>query len=94
MPTPQEQKVLAAYSGWGGLTNAFKDGTKENNELRKLLTKDEYDAAKRSILDAYFTPPAIVRAIWKASLRWDSMAGACLTRPWASAISLAACRAT
>ena len=65
MPTPQEQKVLAAYSGWGGLTNAFKDGTKENNELRKLLTKDEYDAAKRSILDAYFTPPAIVRAIWK-----------------------------
>lgn len=65
MPTPQEQDVLAAYSSWGGLTNAFKDGTKENTELRKLLAKDEYDAAKRSILDAYFTPPAIVRAIWK-----------------------------
>lgn len=65
MPTPAEQSVLAAYSSWGGLTKAFQDGTKENTELRKLLTKEEYDAAKRSILDAYFTPPAIVRAIWK-----------------------------
>ncbi|MCI6283595.1 glucosaminidase domain-containing protein [Selenomonas sp.] len=65
MPTPAEQSVLAAYSSWGGLTKAFEDGTKENKELRKLLTKDEYEAANRSILDAYFTPPAIVRAIWK-----------------------------
>ena len=65
LPTPAEQEVLAAYSSWGGLTNAFKDGTKENTELRALLSKEDYDAAKRSILDAYFTPPAIVRAIWK-----------------------------
>ena len=64
MPTPAEQKVLAGYSGWGGLTNSFTDPQK-NSELKKLLTKDEYARAQSSIRDAYFTPPGIVRAIWK-----------------------------
>ena len=64
MPTPAEQKVLAGYSGWGGLTNSFTDPQK-NSELKELLTKEEYDRAQASIRDAYFTPPDIVRAIWK-----------------------------
>ena len=38
MPTPSEQEILAAYNGWGGLKDAFLDGTKENTELKALLT--------------------------------------------------------
>ena len=64
MPTPAEQKVLAGYSGWGGLTSSFTDPQK-NSKLKELLTDDEYNRAKASIRDAYFTPPDIVRAIWK-----------------------------
>lgn len=62
--TPTEQKVLAKYSGWGGLTSAFSD-EKTNNELKELLTNDEYAAAKSSILSAYYTAPDVVKSIWK-----------------------------
>lgn len=65
MPTPTEQKVLGNYNGWGGLKDAFKDGTPENKELRELLTDEEYKAAKASSLDAFYTPAPIVKAIWK-----------------------------
>lgn len=62
--TPTEQKVLAKYSGWGGLTSAFSD-EKTNNELKELLSDEEYNAAKSSILSAYYTAPNVVKAIWK-----------------------------
>ena len=62
--TPTEQKVLARYSGWGGLTSAFSD-EKTNNELKELLTNEEYAAAKSSILSAYYTAPNVVKSIWK-----------------------------
>lgn len=65
MPTPTEQKVLGEYNGWGGLKDAFKEGTPENKELRELLTDEEYKAAQASSLDAFYTPAPIVKAIWK-----------------------------
>lgn len=69
MPTHEEQAVLAAYNGWGGLKEAFVDGTKENTELKALLTPEEYNAAKATINDAFYTSPDIVRAIWKGVSR-------------------------
>lgn len=65
MPTPTEQKVLGEYNGWGGLKDAFKEGTPGNKELRELLTDEEYKAAQASSLDAFYTPAPIVKAIWK-----------------------------
>ena len=69
MPTHEEQAVLAAYNGWGGLKEAFVDGTKENTELKALLTPEEYNAAKATMNDAFYTSPDIVRAIWKGVSR-------------------------
>ena len=69
MPTHEEQAILAAYNGWGGLKEAFVDGTKENTELKALLTPEEYNAAKATINDAFYTSPDIVRAIWKGVSR-------------------------
>lgn len=69
MPTHEEQAVLAAYNGWGGLKESFIDGTKENTELKALLTPEEYNAAKATINDAFYTSPDIVRAIWKGVSR-------------------------
>lgn len=69
MPTPTEQEILAAYNGWGSLKNAFLDDTKENIELKELLTDEEYRAAEATINDAFYTSPDIVRAIWKGVSR-------------------------
>lgn len=69
MPTPAEQAVLAAYNGWGGLKDAFMEGSKENSEIRALLTDDEYNAAKSTMNDAFYTSPGIIRAIWKGVSR-------------------------
>lgn len=69
MPTPAEQAVLAAYNGWGGLKDAFMEGSKENSEIRTLLTDDEYNAAKSTMNDAFYTSPGIIRAIWKGVSR-------------------------
>jgi N12 class adenine-specific DNA methylase len=62
--TSAEQKTLAKYSGWGGMTSVFSD-EKTNNELKELLTDDEYRAAKESMLSAYYTAPNVVKSIWK-----------------------------
>ena len=80
MPTPAEQKVLAEYNGWGGLKDAFREGTKENNELKKLLSESEYKAAKSSTLDAFYTAPSIVRAIWKGVSRLGFKGGRVLDK--------------
>ena len=68
MPTAAEQKVLAAYNGWGGLKSAFID-KKMNNELREVLTEEEYESALKTINDAFYTSPDIIRAIWKGVSR-------------------------
>lgn len=67
--TPEEQKQLSRYSGWGGLANAFEsDNDKWKNEyfeLKGLLTDDEYTAARSSVLDAFFTDSVIIDSIYK-----------------------------
>ena len=68
MPTPKEQAILGNYNGWGGLKDAFLD-TKENKELRAVLTPEEYEAAKSTINDAFYTPVDIVKAVWKGVSR-------------------------
>lgn len=69
MPTPSEQRILAEYNGWGSLKNAFKRGTEWNNELRELLTDEEYASVKATMNDAFYTSPAIVRAMWEGVSR-------------------------
>ncbi|MBR1806708.1 MAG: hypothetical protein IJ774_10045, partial [Selenomonadaceae bacterium] len=65
--TPSEQEILAKFNGWGTLTSAFsgaKDWAKENQQLRELLTPEEYEAARGATLNAYYTSPEIARTIW------------------------------
>lgn len=71
--TPEEQAALARYVGWGGLANAFPDpGTGQfkdkwrarGEELRELLTKEEYTAARRSTRNAHYTSQTVVSAMW------------------------------
>ena len=66
----EEQEVLAQYVGWGGLTDAFdpnKDNwAKEYTELKGMLSEDEYAAARGSVLNAHYTSPTVIRAIYDA----------------------------
>ena len=68
--TAEEQQVLAQYVGWGGLADAFdpnKSGwAKEYAELKGLLSEDEYAAARSSVLNAHYTSPTVIRAIYDA----------------------------
>ena len=66
--TPQEQEVLSQYVGWGGLADAF-DGSKPNwtaeyQELKNLLSPEEYRMARESTLNAHYTSPAIIRSMY------------------------------
>lgn len=67
---PGEQEVLSRYTGWGGLTQAFDPGNKEWEEefkqLKGLLTEKEYEAARSSILSAYYTDPMVIGAVYEA----------------------------
>ena len=68
--TAEEQQVLAQYVGWGGLADAF-DPSKENwsaeyTQLKGLLTEEEYAAARASTLNAHYTSPVVIRAIYNA----------------------------
>lgn len=68
--TPEEQEVLAKYVGWGGIANAFDsrkpDWSKEYNELKGLLTDEEYRAARASTMNAHYTSPTVINAIYSA----------------------------
>lgn len=68
--TSEEQTILARYCGWGGLANAFSEKSEkwahEYQELKSVLTENEYRAAKESTLTAYYTDPEIIRHIYKA----------------------------
>lgn len=67
--SPDEQKILAGYVGWGGLSQAFdpnnKVWAKEYQQLKELLTDEEYAAAKSSTLNAHYTTPTVIGAIYK-----------------------------
>ena len=66
--TPEEQEILSQYVGWGGLADAFdpdKDSwAKEYKELKGLLSEDKYAAARASTLNAHYTSPTVIRAIY------------------------------
>ena len=68
--TPDEQEILSKYVGWGGIPEAFDENnsswTTEFLELSAVLTPDEYESAKASVLTAFYTPPAVISAIYKA----------------------------
>ena len=68
--TPEEQEILAKYVGWGGLADAF-DSSKTNwaneyQELKNLLSPEEYASARESTLNAHYTSPVIIQAIYDA----------------------------
>jgi N12 class adenine-specific DNA methylase/adenine-specific DNA methylase len=68
--TPEEQEVLSRYVGWGGIPDAF-DETKtswsaEYKELQSLLTPEEYVSARSSTLNAHYTSPTVIKAIYEA----------------------------
>ena len=68
--TAEEQQVLSQYVGWGGLSDAFDPGkdswAKEYAELKGLLSEDEYAAARSSTLNAHYTSPTVIKAIYEA----------------------------
>lgn len=68
--TPEEQKVLSGYVGWGGLSEVFDDSksawTDEYVELKNILTEEEYEAARESTLTAFYTPPVVIRFMYQA----------------------------
>ena len=59
-----EQDILGDYVGWGGLTDCFDERNAHYQELKDLLTEEEYAAARESTLTAFYTPPAVIRAIY------------------------------
>ena len=64
----EEQEILSNYVGWGGLSNAFDPDkwSNEYDELKSLLTEEEYRQAKESTLTAFYTPPIVIKAMFKA----------------------------
>lgn len=66
LATPEEQEVLSRYVGWGGLADCFDERHSKYQELKTLLDSEEYAAARASSLTAFYTPPVVIRGIYKA----------------------------
>ena len=66
LATPEEQEILSRYVGWGGLANCFEETSPHYEELKSLLDSEEYAAARASSLTAFYTPPVVIRGIYKA----------------------------
>lgn len=70
LATPEEQKILAKYVGWGGLSEAFDENNSswadEFKELYVTLSPEEYEAARESSLTAFYTPPEVINAMYEA----------------------------
>lgn len=80
--TEDEKEILNGYSGWGGLSNAFdstKAGWKEEyNRLKEILTPEEYEAARASVLNAHYTDDGIIRSVYHVLERAAFNAGSIL----------------
>ena len=63
--TEAEQEILAEYVGWGGLKQVFETSSSYYDEVKKLLFPEEYAAARESTLTAFYTPPAVIRAVYQ-----------------------------
>ena len=66
LATPMEQQTLSSYVGWGGLSVCFDEKHSKYQELKSLLSEEEYAAARESSLTAFYTSPVIIRAIYQA----------------------------
>jgi len=68
--TPGEQEILSRYVGWGGLADVFDEGksslANEHLELKALLSSDEYASARASTVNAHYTTPVVIKAIYQA----------------------------
>ena len=77
--TPEEQHLLSQYVGWGGLADAFDPDkpawSAEYSELKELLTPEEYAVARASTLNAHYTSPTVIRAIYEAVERMGFQGG-------------------
>ena len=62
--TPEEQEILSKYTGWGGLAKAFEPENKHYPEVRELLTDDEFEAARKSTMTAFYTSPVIIKEMY------------------------------
>lgn len=78
----EEQEILAQYSGWGGLSDAFEPNKdswhSEYTELKSLMTEEEYAAARSSTLTAFYTPPEVIDAMYTALRKMGVGAGTIL----------------
>ena len=70
LATPEEQEILSQYVGWGGIPQAFdkidSSWSNEYNILKNLLDETEYSQARESTLTAFYTPPVVIKSIYKA----------------------------
>ena len=93
--TPEEQIVLSKYVGWGGLSEAFDENNSawatEYLELSSVLTPEEYASARESTLTAFYTPPEVITAIYKAMEQMGFKEGNLLERPAVLVISSVCC---
>ena len=82
LATPEEQKILAGYVGWGGLSMAFDENNaawaNEFKELYATLSPEEYRAAKESTLTAFYTSPVVIKAMYEALDRLGFSGGSIL----------------
>ncbi|MBQ7009662.1 MAG: DUF3849 domain-containing protein, partial [Ruminococcus sp.] len=69
LATPEEQEIMSKYVGWGGIQEAFDnsnaDWRNEYNTLKELLSEEEYEAARSTVNDAFYTSPVITKAIYE-----------------------------
>ncbi|HDR6259359.1 TPA: DEAD/DEAH box helicase family protein [Bacillus cereus] len=79
LATPEEQEVLIKYVGWGGLADVFDDRnskySQESKELKGLLTEEEYQSARESVLTAYYTDPVVIQNMYKTLQRMGFKGG-------------------
>ena len=62
--TPDEQEFLSKYTGWGGLSKVFEPDNKHYPEVKELLTDDEFAAARKSTMTAFYTSPVIIKEMY------------------------------
>ena len=84
--TPEEKAVLVKYTGWGAMPNAFasqppRDWQSVADELKDLLSAEEYASARASTPNAHYTSPEVIQAIWQAMERFGLQPGAQILEP-------------
>lgn len=73
--SPEEQEILSKYTGWGGLSKAFEIGNRHYHEVKSLLTDNEYSAARKSTMSAFYTSPIIIKEIYSKLAEMGFSAG-------------------